>query len=132
MTQLDRSYSMKLVQMHREIHFTVSGFWDVPSMKAFLHELNECAAPLVGGGEFSALGDMRHGVPQTKDVAELIRRHLDASLKAGLTRVAVIDPPPLWKMQYERLAGQIEVAFVPDKAAALDWLRRPRELARSA
>ena len=123
MDNLRQDYSLELVEEHREVHFRVSGFWDVPSMKAFLEEMNRCAAPLVGGGPFSSFGDMRDGVAQSREVAELIRKHLEASREAGLTRVAVLEPPPLWKMQYQRVSQGLEVQFFDTKAAAIDWLR---------
>ena len=123
MNNLAKTHSIKLVPEHREVHVSVAGFWDKAAMQDFLQELAQTAAPLAGTGPFSSYSDMREAMPQSREVADMIRQHLEAARERGLSRIAVLDPPALWKLQYDRLSEGLEVAYFKSKIEALAWLR---------
>lgn len=109
-----------------EVHFAISGFWELDNMEAFLEDLNKASYPLVKEQKpIRVLGEMGGFLPQTRDTGDAISDHLKMSKKYGLERVAIITDSSLVKMQYRRLSQGIEVDFFEDKVSAIKWLRRP-------
>ncbi|MDY7099046.1 MAG: hypothetical protein SXU28_12980 [Pseudomonadota bacterium] len=126
MDRLVPTYRVTSDEPRHEVHFAISGFFDLEHMKAFLREVNVKAAPLTNQTHpIHALGDMAGFVPSNKETAELIQDHLRASQKVGLTRVAILRCSPLMTLQYKRLSDCVEVAFFEEDDEALAWLRRP-------
>lgn len=109
-----------------ELHFAVSGLWELDRMESFLRGLSKHALVLLPlQRPIMVLGDMRDFVPQTRETSDAIRNHLMESLKYGLKRAAIFGASSLVKMQYKRLSDGLEVEFFESKSDALHWLRRP-------
>lgn len=110
----------------RELFFQISGFWQYEGMQEFLRELSEAAKPFFRKREtFGAIGNLSEFVPQDRQVAGAIRDKLLLARKNGLSRFAVVSPPPLVKLQYKRIGEGLEVDFFDDVASARNWLRQP-------
>ena len=123
MSTMAPTYSVTSDLAHQRIDFAASGFFDAPTMKAFLRQIDGAAQPLVASGKpFTALGTMSGLTPQSGEVVETIARHLQAARAAGLMRVAIVDAPPMLALQYRRAAGDLTVEFFEEDAAARRWL----------
>ncbi|KLE31747.1 STAS/SEC14 domain-containing protein [Aurantiacibacter gangjinensis] len=123
MEHLKPWHELALDTEHREVHFTLGGFFTLDEMKSFVREMDQLALTLITTGPtMKGLGDLRNLVPQRAEVAEFTRSHLVTAQKAGLTHVAIMAPP-LVRMQYRRLSEGLEVGFFDDKPEALAWLR---------
>ena len=126
MQALEPTSSMSNDPSRGEVHFAVSGFWDIERMGSFLRGLSKTALPLVDlDGPIHAFGDMTDFVAQNRETGDAIRDHLVQSRKFGLTRVAIFGASSLVKLQYARLSDGLDVEFFDNKAEALAWLRRP-------
>lgn len=124
MDTLSQSQSISIDKLHTELRFSVGGYWDTPSMQAFLQKLADAAAPFIQQRQnFNALGDLSDFVPQDRETAAAIRDSLMTAKKFGLRKFAVITSSALVKMQYRRITEGVEVAFFESKADALQWLR---------
>ena len=116
--------SVSCVEEHGEVHFAISGFWELEAMHSFLEQLNEASMPMVRARQpIRVLGDMEGFVPQSREAGDAIRNHLMNACKFGLERIAILKGSPLTKMQYKRLSAGLEVGFFDDKGEATDWLR---------
>ncbi|MEM7702971.1 MAG: hypothetical protein AAF251_13610 [Pseudomonadota bacterium] len=108
----------------RELHFAIAGFWNLDEMKDFLNELSKAAIPFIKKGEtFTSMGNLASFVPQDRATAEAIRDSLLLATQNGLTRFAVVSPPPLVKMQYRRIGAGLDFDFFDDEVSARKWLR---------
>lgn len=108
----------------RELHFTIAGFWTLAAMEAFLTDLARAAGPFIKQREtFTALGNLADFVPQDRATADAIRDSLLLASQNGLTRFAVVSPPPLVKMQYRRITEGLDYAAFDDETSARRWLR---------
>lgn len=124
MKHIEQHHSIHVDEANREVYFTLGGLWELDSIKAMLAEMDAKAASMVAqGGPFYGVGTMRDLVPQTREVADYIRRHLMAAKDVGLRRVAIIEPPALVKSQYRRLSDGVDVQFFDSKADAIAWVR---------
>lgn len=127
MTLAERTHSHRLLEEQCEVHYACSGFWDQDGMRHLLGLLSEAVIPLIKAGKpIYAMGDFTGYVPQDRETADLIGRHLAASQQAGLRRSAVVGASPLVKMQYKRISQGIDVEYFDTKNDALDWLRADR------
>lgn len=118
------SSTVSFDQTHGEVHFTISGFWELEDLKGFLAELDDASLPLVKARKrIHALGDMEGFVPQSREAGEAIRDHLNNARKFGLEKIAIVKGSPLTKMQYKRLSAGLVVEFFETKAEATSWLR---------
>ena len=117
------TYSVSSDPAQQRIDFAASGFFDTPTMKAFLRQIDGVAQPLVMSGRpFTALGTMSGLTPQSAEIVETIARHLQAARAAGLARVAIVGAPPMLKAQYRRAAGDLPVEFFEEDEPARSWL----------
>ncbi|TRD12284.1 hypothetical protein FGU71_10705 [Erythrobacter insulae] len=121
------SHSVVLYEELAEVHFSISGFWDLEGMTAFLGKLDATSLPLVKARRpIVVFGDFTDFVPQDRATGDAIRAQLLNAQKFGLRRVSIIGASALVKMQYRRLSDGIEVQFFDDKITALSWLREVR------
>ncbi len=126
MQDLKPSYTVSSHLERSEVHFSISGFWDLEPMQEFLGKLNKAGWPLAKQGRpIFVLGDMEGFVPQTRDTGEAIRDQLMLSKDVGLVRVAILGGSTLVRQQYRRLSEGVDVMFFDDKAEAFAWLRSP-------
>jgi len=124
MGRLEPTHSIRADLNASVIAFSIGGYWTTGAMKTFLGDLGTAATPLLKRREpFSALGDLTDFVPQDRATAAAIRDSLLAAQKNGLRRFAVVNPAPLVKMQYRRIAEGVEVAFFESMTEAKNWLR---------
>lgn len=108
----------------RELYFAIAGFWTLAEMQAFLQDLAKAAGPFIKNREkFTAMGNLAEFVPQDRATAEAIRDSLLLATKNGLTRFAVVSPPPLVKMQYRRITEGLDYDAFDDETTARRWLR---------
>ena len=118
------SSSVSFDESYGEVHFAISGFWELEAMHGFLEQLNEASLPIIKARQpIRVLGDMDGFVPQSREAGDAIRDHLMNARKFGLERIAILKGSPLTKMQYKRLSAGIDVGFFDDKGEATDWLR---------
>ena len=109
----------------RELYFAIAGFWTLEDMTAFLNELARAAGPFIKSQQaFTAMGNLEDFVPQDRATADAIRDSLLLATKNGLTRFAVISPPPLVKMQYRRITEGLDYDAFDDETSARLWLRK--------
>ena len=102
-----------------ELYFAIAGFWQLSEMRVFLDRLANAAKPFMRGKQpFCALGNLADFVPQDRATADAIRDSLLLASRNGLTRFAVVSPPPLVKMQYRRIAAGLDVEFFNEENAA--------------
>lgn len=124
MEQLERTQEIRTDRAHSELHFAIGGFWTLETMRAFLDELAKAAIPFIKAREtFSALGDLRHFVPQDRETADAIRQSLLLAQTNGLTRFAVVSESSLVRMQYRRITSGLDVEFFDMPSEAEQWLR---------
>ena len=124
MDKLEPAYAISVDHDNRIVNFRVSGFWELEPVRELLRDMDRKAAPLVASGRpFDGLGVLRDMATQTRDVAEYLRRHLESSRLAGLRRVAIIDPPALVRLQYQRISNGLEVEFFQSEAEGRAWLQ---------
>lgn len=108
----------------RELYFVIAGFWTLDAMQGFLKDLAKAAGPFIKKGEkFTSMGNLAEFVPQDRATAEAIRDSLLLATKNGLSRFAVVSPPPLVKMQYRRITEGLDYEVFDDETAARRWLR---------
>lgn len=125
MSDLTPKFKVYADEARGEMFFSLSGYFHMEDIKAFMREANKRAAPLVEKGKtVHLLGDLEGFVPQSRDVAERLRIHLDASRELGLQRIAIINGSPLASLQYKRVSRGIDIEFFEVQADALAWLRR--------
>ena len=123
MTQLEPRHTVSSDTTRGEVSFVIAGFWTADKIRPFLAELDRHATPIaLAKRPIHAIGDMSDFVPQGRDTAAEIADHLQRSKRAGLRRVAIIDPPPLVKLQYKRVSEGIEVEFFETEEAGRRWL----------
>ena len=108
----------------RELYFAIAGFWTLEEMRTFLTNLSKAAIPFIKKGEtFTSMGNLSDFVPQDRATADAIRDSLLLATQNGLTRFAVVSPPPLVKMQYRRIGAGLDFEFFDDESSARSWLR---------
>lgn len=118
------SSTVSFDEAHGEVHFAISGFWELEGLKGFLDQLDDASLPLIKARRpINALGDMEGFVPQSRETGDAIRDHLNNAQKFGLRKIAIVKGSPLTKMQYKRLSAGIAVEFFESKADATTWLR---------
>ncbi|MGB3472528.1 MAG: STAS/SEC14 domain-containing protein [Erythrobacter sp.] len=123
MSALDPTSRIHANTHRRELYFSIAGFWEPASMKAFLRDLTAAANPFIRDGvEFVAIGNLADFVPQDRETAAAIRDSLLLASQHGLTRFAVVSPSSLVKMQYRRITAGLDVEFFEDEYAAREWL----------
>ncbi|MEO1648293.1 MAG: STAS/SEC14 domain-containing protein [Pseudomonadota bacterium] len=124
MATLAPTSSIHADDQRRELYFAIAGFWQLEDMRAFLDDLAKAAAPFLGAKRrFTAMGNLAEFVPQDRATADAIRDSLLLGNRNGLTKFAVVSPPPLVKLQYKRIGAGLDVEFFEDEASALSWLR---------
>lgn len=127
MQGLETNYKIDADLDRRELHYSISGFWDQERMQSFLVELGRAAKPFIDKRvPFAAIGEMSDFVTQNRETADAIQNSLSLAKKNGLDRLALVDASALVKLQYRRLASELELEFFDTKAEASDWARRPR------
>ena len=125
MTQLEKFFDVRVEPTHREVQFDIGGFWSTEEIKEVLHKLSVAAMTFISKGQtFHGLGDMEKLVPQSRETAAAIRDNLMQGKANGLRRVAIISPPVLMKMQYQRIADGMPVEFFDTALEAKAWLRK--------
>jgi hypothetical protein len=124
MEQLRTRYSIALHEEHCELHFRIAGYWEADAIRAFQDELSLASYPLYKAGKpIHVLGDMADFVPQSRETADMIRKHLEFSRSYGLKKVAILNPSSLVRDQYRRVSKGIEVQFFENRIDAIAWLR---------
>ncbi len=109
------------------MHFACAGLWTPQIMSEFLILLNETTKPLVKAGKpIYALGDFSEALPQDRETAALVGDHLENARRFGLKRIAIVGATALMKMQYKRVAADMDVGFFDTRADALIYLREGR------
>lgn len=123
MSKLDPTHTISSDMARGEVSFVIAGFWTAEKIKPFLAELDSHALPIAREKRpIYAIGNMRDFVPQGRETAAEIADHLHRSKRAGLRKIAIIDPAPLVKLQYKRVSEGIEVEFFSSEAAGRNWL----------
>ena len=121
------SYTISADNDRRELRYAISGFWDQETMQSFLVELGRAAKPFIESGTpFAAIGDMNDFVTQNRETADAIQNSLSLAKKNGLDRLALVAASPLVKLQYRRLASELELEFFETTTEASIWAQRPR------
>lgn len=127
MAVIENIQSAELIEDRCELHFACAGFWNPQIMSEFLDLLNETCKPLVMARKpIYALGDFTDALPQDRETTALVRDHLENARHFGLKRVGVVGATALMKIQYKRVAANLDVAFFDSKVEALAWLRANR------
>lgn len=109
----------------RLVRFSASGLWGPEQVAEGSAKIGAAIAPFVQDRSgFSILGDYSEAIVQPRDTADSIRQSFAAAKKLGLKRIAVINAPPLVKMQYQRLSDLVEIEFFASRVDAMTWLVR--------
>ena len=107
-----------------EVHYRVSGLWDMETMVKFQSDLLAKSRPLIERGRvIHALGEMDDFVTQTREIGEAMRTVITESAKLGVVKTAIVGGSMLMKMQYKRLSRDINFDFFDSKNDAVAWLR---------
>lgn len=124
MAELEPFHEITLHEDKCEVHSVVGGFWTATSIHDYFDAVNEASIPLVKSrSPIYALVDFSDFVPQDRETAEEIRKHLITSQKFGLKKIAILSGSTLVKLQYRRLSQGFEVEFFDSKTEAVNWLR---------
>jgi len=124
MEKLKTRHSIALHEEHCEVHFRIAGYWEADAMRAFQDRLSHACVPLVQAGKpLHVMGEMADFVPQSRETANMIRKHLEFSRKFGLKKVAILNPSRLVRDQYRRVSKGIDVQFFTNRIDAIAWLR---------
>ena len=127
MSETDRIVSAHLVEEHNELHYVCGGLWDEVSIQHLFDTLDAASLPLVKAHKpIYSLGDFSKALPQDGATAEKIGEYLRTAKQFGLDRTAIFGAPILMKMQYKRVAPDVNVEFFETKGDALHWLRANR------
>lgn len=106
------------------VRFSASGLWGEDQIKAGSAKIGEGAAPFIMANKpWAILADYSEAIVQPREVSENIRKSMQYAVKVGLQRIAVINSPPLVRMQYQRMSDIVETKFFEDRVEALLWLR---------
>ena len=125
MTDLQTKYTIKADLERNLLRYSIAGFWDEETMKAFLIELGRAAKPFIQSGQrFSAIGNMSDFVPQKRETADAIQDSLMLAKKNGLVRLALVAATPLVIIQYRRLTQGLEFEAFDDPISAENWILR--------
>ena len=124
MDDLAPTYSVDADLERGEVHYCVSGLWDMPTMMKFQSELLAKSKPLIEAGrKIHALGEMGDFVTQTREISDAMRLVITESAKLGVVKTAIVGGSMLMKMQYKRLNHDINCEFFDSKSDAVAWLR---------
>ena len=124
MASLAPSFSVKVDEMRRELHFVTSGLFDQASMQAFNEEVAKAVGPILAKKQkMRALGDLSDYAVQTREISDAMTVTLKSAEAVGIERVAIIMTSMLVKMQYQRVSEGRNVKIFDDRAQALAWLR---------
>ena len=124
MDNLDPTFSISADLTHGEVHYSVGGLWDMPTMIEFQRDLLAKSKPLLEAGrKIHALGEMSKFVTQTREISEAMRMVVTESAKLGTVKTAIVGGSNLMKMQYKRLNDGINCEFFDRKSDAIAWLR---------
>ncbi|MDE1468497.1 STAS/SEC14 domain-containing protein [Aurantiacibacter sp. D1-12] len=124
MTNAQNRYAIALNEANREVHFSIEGLWSTEEMQQFLRELTDAARPFMHWNEaFAVIADMDEFVPQDRQTTETIARHLQCARGFGFQRLAIVTHSSILRMQYRRIAGDLELDFFATKLEALQWSR---------
>lgn len=125
MADTDRLISAHVIEERNELHYACGGLWDAQSIDDMFETLNRACMPLVKSGKpFSSIGDFSTAMPQDSETADKIGAHLRSAMQFGLQRIAIFGAAPLMKLQYKRVAPEIEMEFFETEEDALAWVRR--------
>lgn len=124
MDDLDPTYSIDVDLERGEVHYCVSGLWDMATMMKFQSDLLTRSKPLIDAGRnIHALGEMDDFVTQTREISDAMRLVITESAKLGVVKTAIVGGSMLMKMQYKRLNDGINYEFFDSKSDAFAWLR---------
>jgi len=124
MENLNPSFLVNADLERGEVHFSLSGLWDMATMTKFQSDLLAKSKPLFEKGrKIHALGEMSKFVTQTREISEAMRLVVTESAKLGTAKTAIVGGSNLMKMQYKRLNHDINCKFFDKKSDALVWLR---------
>ncbi|AWW75194.1 hypothetical protein CD351_12220 [Erythrobacter sp. KY5] len=124
MKSLTPTYSVTALPDNREVHFAMSGLFDIETLDRFTADLSAAGMPLVkSGGPIRVFGDLTGFVAQTRPVAQRIEKIVHESRKLGVERTAIITDTKLTALQYRRVNEGITVEIFDNKADAIFWLR---------
>ena len=127
MSTTERIVTAHLDEAHDELHYRCGGMWDAQSIEEMFACLNEASLPLIKQRKaIYSLGDFTTALPQDRETAEKIGDYLRTAKQFGLDRTAIYGAPVLMRMQYKRVAPDVNVEFFDTKAEALQWLRADR------
>ena len=116
-------YSITTDEYRREVRFSVEGFWDDATVKSYLKELGEAVIPFQRKNQtFRAMGDLTRLMAQSRKTADALGRALATGKQVGMERIAIVTTSPIMKLQYRRVAGDVELEFFDTTAQAREWL----------
>ncbi len=120
----DPKHSIRRIEQHREVHYTIAGLYDADAAKAFMTELARAAYPFIAAQQkWSVLGDLSNFIPQGRETADVIEESVKEASGNGLVRMALLNPPPIVTMQHKRLTTAAILEVFENKAEALAWIR---------
>lgn len=124
MQTLAPAFSVTRDDRHREIHWSVAGFWGNEDVVAFSQKLLEVSKPFRDDSQnFKALGDISDFAVQSAAMAEHIRNTQSVSASVGVKKLAVLFKTTLVKQQFRRVSEALDCQFFTDRDEALKWLR---------
>lgn len=124
---IQATYDSHLVEDMCELHYSCGGFWTKDTLERFFASLSDTLMPLLKARKpYYSVGDFTEAMPVDRETAELIASNLETAVKFGLRKTAIINASPLMKMQYRRVAKDVEVEFFDNKVDALHWIRAGR------
>jgi hypothetical protein len=115
-------YTIQFETELRLMRATLSGFWNIQTVSAFLTEIEEKESKLKAAGKpYFVMTDLTEFPVQTREVVDELEHHLKAWSNAG-SFSAIISSSALAELQVKRIAVGGNRRYFTSKNDAMDWL----------
>ncbi len=115
-------YTIDVDPHRRLMRATLSGFWNIQTVYAFLAEIEHKEAKLkVAGKPYFVMTDLTEFPVQTREIADELENHLKAWSNAGAFS-AIISSSALATLQVKRIAEGGNRRYFCAQDNAMDWL----------
>jgi hypothetical protein len=116
------NYTIDVDSDRRFMRVTLSGFWNIQTVSAFLAEIEYKESKLKAAGKpYFVMTDLTEFPVQTREIADELEHHLKAWSNAGAFS-AIISSSALAELQVKRIAEGGNRRYFSSKNEAMDWL----------
>jgi hypothetical protein len=116
------NYTIDVDSDRRFMRVTLSGFWNIQTVSAFLSEIEHKESKLKAAGKpYFVMTDLTEFPVQTREIADELEHHLKAWSNAGAFS-AIISSSALAELQVKRIAEGGNRRYFSSKNEAMDWL----------